>query len=584
MNSSVSYRVRVLPEAHELELEIRFLGLTGPLKLELPTWVPGAYGFMKYGRDLVSIRARELATGAELTVSREGWQGYRVNSNGRDIAVTYRAFAHDVAWGELTGILDHTQAVLLGARYLFAPEHKGPVTVDYELPTGWKLHHPAGAKRLGPARFEYPSYSVLLDTPVVIGAFESLVRQSDGIDFHFVFLDKAVGFETHLSPFIDGVMAVAEECRKLFGSYPFENYTFIFTFNPKAGWGLEHANATQIALDGDALFDAKSRFDAIRVCAHELFHAWNVCRLKPAPLGNPDHSRGSFTDALWVSEGFTRYYEFVFAARANESSAGCFFSNVVNYYKHLTALPAYHRVSAVDSSLTTFLNHNRYPGSVNNTVDYYDLGMLIAFDLDVALRFANSSLDLEFAEFYRARVGQGEGFTSAELRQFLTSRQPSLEALLVREIEQAGKLSTESALEQLGFHLFNEEYRILGLVLQDDKGPAVANVLDDGPASAAGIAPGDEIVRVAGHPFQLNALKWLIKNGAPIELEVLRGHRRFTFTVPSVQREALSVLTWNGNSEQARRLESWLGKLEFKPGDAIPLTDYSNFHGVQTVI
>jgi len=586
--STAHYRIQILPQAHELLVELQLTGLDGPVTLEVPTWVPGAYGFMKYGRDVFGVRARDRKTGAELAVSRQGWQGYRVDSNGADIALVYRAFAHDSAWGELAGILDHEQAVLLGTRQLFAPAHRGPVIVDYELPDGWPMHHPAGAKQLFSAvhshRYEYPSYGALLDTPITLGAFELRTRDSHGTPFHFIFLDRAVGFDSEMEGFLDGVMAIADECRRVFGGYPFESYSFIFTFSPKAGWGLEHANATQIALEADALISAKSRFDAIRVCAHELFHAWNVCRLKPAPLGEPDHAQGSFPDALWVSEGFTRYYEFVLSARAGESSASVFFSNVVNYYRHLTALPAYQRISASDSSLTTFLNHNRYPGSVNNTVDYYDLGMLIAFDLDATLRLAGSSLDAEFSAFYRARAGKDHGFTSAEICAFFASRKSALAALCAREVESAGQLGTEALLEQLGFKLQYETRRQLGLVLSEDKGPSVSNVLDDGPASAAGVAPGDEIVRVNGFPFQLAALQWLIKKGAPLEIEVLRGQRRFQFTIASTERRQICALLWRGGPEQTVRLSAWLGTFDLAAGSTVPLTDYDNFHGIQTVI
>src|SRR5665213_622370 len=115
MQTTAAYKVRVLPEAHELEVSLRLTGFTGLISLELPTWVPGAYGFLKYGRDLFNVRAQD-SNGVELPLNRHGWQGWRINSNGGEILINWRAFAHDSAWGELTGILDHTQAILLGTR------------------------------------------------------------------------------------------------------------------------------------------------------------------------------------------------------------------------------------------------------------------------------------------------------------------------------------------------------------------------------------------------------------------------------------------------------------------------------------
>jgi hypothetical protein len=63
-------------------------------------------------------------------------------------------------------------------------------------------------------------------------------------------------------------------------------------------------------------------------------------------------------------------------ARAGVYTASQFFSNLAGYHRHLTVQPAYDRVSAADSSLTTYLNHAKYAGRVNNSIDYYDKGML----------------------------------------------------------------------------------------------------------------------------------------------------------------------------------------------------------------
>src|SRR5262249_8399791 len=155
--------------------------------------------------------------------------------------------------------------------------------------------------------------------------------------------------------------------------------------------------------------DDDARLQCMRVGGHELLHAWNVKRLKPKPIVNLDLSQGSFTDGLWVAEGFTRYYEFLLAVRAREMTPERFFSNVVNYWRHLTMRPAYARTSVADSSRATFLNHHRYPGAWNSSIDYYDAGMLVAFDIDAVLRRAKtpSSLDAAFVAFYTQFLESG---------------------------------------------------------------------------------------------------------------------------------------------------------------------------------
>jgi predicted metalloprotease with PDZ domain len=585
--ATASYRVRLLPAERQLDVELTLKGLTAGqrLALQVPTWVPGAYGFMKYGRDLFDVRATG-ADGKALALTRDGWQGFTIASAPEEVRVTYRALACDPTWGELAGLVESDYAVLLGTRYLYSPAATGACRVQYLRPEGWPLHHPSGARELGQDVWEYPSHAALMDTPVVLGKVTRVTRELRGARFHHVFVDRTVGFDSEVQGFVDQVMKVAEACHALFGSFPFEDYTFVFSFSPTAHWGLEHACATMIGLGEDALIDSSQRASAIRVAAHELLHAWNVCRMRPAALLAPDLVSGSFNDGLWVSEGLTRYYEFLLLVRTGVLPCEALFSNLVNYYRHLSAVPAYDRVSVTDSSLATFLNHNRYPGSVNATIDYYDKGMLIAFDLDATLRSASpaATLDGEFRALYEAFAVKG--FTHATVKAFLAGRTKGVGELLEKEAEQPAGLSTLEFLAGLGFQVRTAPVPSAGLVLVENKGPLVANVLDTSAAGAAGLSPGDELTRLDGMPFSLKALKWLIAKAAPFSVQAKRGHRTLDFVVAPRPRIDVTGLVWRGTDAQLALWREWLGRPEWSPapGQDIPLTSYENFHGVQTVL
>ena len=585
-----TYRVKLLPLAHEVDVELTLPPATArePVQLQVATWVPGAYGFLKYGRDIFNLQAVDLETGASVAVCREGWQGFRVEGSQGGLRVSYRFYGYEPAWSELVGFVDHTHAVLLGTRYLHLRGYDGPYQVAYELPAGWRLHHPAGPRALDGHTFEYASFGELLDAPVVAGDFTVLQRDVLGVDFHFVFLDQAVGFASEVDIFVDGLERIIRECHDVFGSFPFVHYTFIFSFNPTAHWGLEHATSTMIGLGETCLVDPDQCTKGFLVSAHELFHAWNVCRLKPSPLARADLATGSFPDGLWLSEGFTRYYETLLCVRAGRFSPDQFFSNLVNYYSHLEAMPAYQRVSLVDSSQATFLNHNRYPGSINSTIDYYDKGMLVAFNMDVLLLTSEpeGSLDEAFRAFYEAYVNDPEGFTTADAFAFFGSRAPGMDELLRREVSGPGGLSTLEQLRRLGFDVKRVIAPYLGLVLKENTGPVVASVLDTSPAGQSGLAPEDELVEVCGFPFNLKALKWLIEHEPTLTLKVRRGHRLLTFQVAPAQRTRVYGLAWRGTGEHAALVRRWLKRPDFHPapGHEVPLTTFENPHGVQTVV
>jgi predicted metalloprotease with PDZ domain len=587
--SSSSYHVRVLPARHEIEVEMTLEGpaAEGTIRLETPTWVPGDYEFSTYGRDLFNLKATDKHTGDELTVRRDGWQAYQIRDATGAVRITYTAYCSSTDFGEPCGILDDQYGVLLGTRYLYTPAHPGACQVTYKLPRGWKLHHPAGARRVSKWTWEYPSYEVLLDTPVVMGAFDRITRKVKGTKYYSIFLTRGVGYESQVDKFVDRLAEIAAAYHEQFGSFPFENYTFILSLDPTADWGLEHLTSTMVGLGPDAFTDPDQQGIGLRACAHELFHAWNVRRLRPSPLDKLDFYHGSFTEGLWVAEGFTRYYEFLVCTRTAIYSPQQFFSAVVNYYRHLAVLPAYQRVTAIDSSAATYLNHNKYPGRVNNSIDYYDKGMVIAFNLDVALRSAVSggSLDKSFAAFYEKYVGRGLGYTTADVCDFFDEIHAGLGEQLAREAREVGGLSLVEHLKKIGFKVENETVPYIGLVMQNDTGPGIYGVLDTSPAGQSGIAPEDVVTAVNGNPFSLGALKWVCANETTVTLGVLRGNQSRTYKIPVGKRTQIGKLTWSGSDEQAARIARWLGQ-DFGPaqGEEFPLDFYENFHGIETVI
>lgn len=583
------YTITLRPEAAAFDAELELP--PGVRRVETVTWVPGAYGFMRYGRDVVNVVALGKSSGRELSVRRAGLSGFAIEECDEPIVVRWSAMACEPAWGELAGYVSSEHAVLLATRYLFAADVGGPVDVRYvvseERPDGarpWTMHHPSGAESLGNGTYRYPSFAALLDTPVVFGDFVLRTREFEGVTFHHVFLDRAVGGDEELERFIDDVMAIAEECQNVFGAFPFDAYTFVASFDPRAHWGLEHAHSTMIGIGPLALVDPETRLAALRVAAHELVHAWNVCRLKPAALAAPDFRNGSFPEELWIAEGFTRYYEFVLLARAGLLEPNRVIANLVNYWRALSAKPAYRRVSLVDSSCATFLNHHRYPGAANTMIDYYDGGMLAAFDLDVALRAegpGKTTLDEAFSAFYAEYASNPAGYTHAEAKAFFDGLRPGVGGEIARDTEGKGELAVEASLRALGVELAFHDVPYLGIILKEDR---VGDVLDDGPAAQVGIHPDDRLVSADGVAFSAKALGWLVAHRDTIDLVLRRGDRLVTLTVPVGRRKDVASATFVGGDAEKSRIRAWLGR-ELTPGPAgeLPLTAYDNFHGTDPV-
>ena len=601
----INYTVKLHPNKLEMTVSIEIPAdiISHDKKdilLELPKWVPGDYDFEPYGRDVFSIQAKNSA-GKNIKVKRKGFNGYLLEANSETVVVTYEASCYEPDLSDAMGLIDSDYAVLMGSRYLFLPDYLGPCTVVYStLNKDWKIHHPSGAERIGVQnKWIYPSFEILLDTPITFGKFTLLKREIRETPFYFIFVDQGIGFDSKVDKFVDQVCVATEKIHDVFGLFPFTDYTFVLSLNPQADWGLEHLTSNMSGLGPEVFVDDNMYSTGVRVCAHELFHAWNVRRLRPAPLGQLSHqlSSGSFTEGLWMAEGFTRYYEFLVCTRAKAYSPDQFFSAIAGYYQHLTQQPAYSRVSVTDSSLATYMNHAKYPGRVNNSIDYYDKGMLIAFGIDAHLRSGKdsaeySSLDEAFRAFYLKFFGKGDkvskdyvGYTTVDTIQFFEKVQKGLGAVISKQLNEAKNLDTVDQFEAIGFDVEYENSNYIGLFFMNDGAPAIYGVGDSSPAGEVGIAPLDLIQTVNGYAYSQKGLEWAANQTAPVELEVLRGHRRLQFTILPRPFKKMKTLIWNGTESQAKGISNWLDS-DFNPkqGDVFSLDFYDNFHGNESMV
>ncbi|NNL92697.1 MAG: FAD-dependent oxidoreductase [Saprospiraceae bacterium] len=597
----VNYSVDIHPNKLEMtvtmEIPQKILDNSeNEILIEIPTWVPGSYDFEPFGRDIFSVVATD-ENGNNLVVKRNGFNGYIIEGNGHGAIVNYQASCYEPDLGDVMGLVDSDYAVLMGTRYLFLKDYFGPCSVEYKTSrTEWKIHHPSGAKRVGASdKWIYPNYEILLDTPVTFGDFKIIVKKVKDVPFYFIFVDQGIGFDSKVDAFVDQVCLASEKIYDVFGLFPFTDYTFILSLNPQADWGLEHLTSNMSGLGPNVFVDDKMYATGIRVCAHELFHAWNVRRLRPAPLGQLRHHLccGSFTEGLWMAEGFTRYYEFVISTRAKAYTPDQFFSAIAGYYQHLVQQPAYSRVSVTDSSLATYMNHSAYPSGVNNSIDYYDKGMLIAFGLDARLRFSEeeskyNSLDDAFKAFYLKYFGNGEtvpadyiGYSTQDAIEFFEDAQCGLGDIIDKQLNQPKNLDTVDQFKAMGFEVIWENTNYIGLYFMNDSAPTIFVVGDTSPAGTAGIAPKDIIQNINGFAYSNSGLKWAAAQTDSITLEVLRGHRKLTFKITPQPFKKMKKLIWKGSESQAKEISSWLNTDKFNPkkGDIFSLDFYDNFHG-----
>ena len=240
-----------------------------------------------------------------------------------------------------------------------------------------------------PARsgvFRAESYDELVDSPFECGTHRTVDFRVRGVPHTL-----AIWGEGNEEParLVRDLRKLVEEAASLFGGVPYERYLFLVHLAPGARGGLEHRASQSVALDPWAFRPEKAYRDTLLLFSHELFHAWNVKRVRPGALGPFDYTKEVYTKDLWAMEGVTSYYEVLLAVRAGLlTPAQGFEAWMTSWTGHLET-PGRTVESAETSSFDAWIRFYRPDeNSVNVAESYYRRGQLLGLALDLTLRRA----------------------------------------------------------------------------------------------------------------------------------------------------------------------------------------------------
>src|SRR5262249_37332855 len=102
----------------------------------------------------------------------------------------------------------------------------------------------------------------------------------------------------------------------LFGGLPYDRYAFLVLLTDRGRGGLEHEASCSLLYPRTGFHPEKAYEDFIQLAAHEVFHLWNVKRIRPAALSPYDYAGEQYTSLLWAFEGITSYYDTLVPLRA----------------------------------------------------------------------------------------------------------------------------------------------------------------------------------------------------------------------------------------------------------------------------
>lgn len=563
------------PNSHYFHVELRCSGLKGETQdFKLPSWTPGFYRIMDYAKNILNFRAEDEA-GNLLSWEKTAKNAWRVNA-GRysTIKVSYDAYAFNPA--VFDSFLDDSRGFILPAGvFMYVGGRLGnPVTVTVKPCREWRQVSTGLDPVEGTQNTYYaPDFDILYDCPILVGNQEVIPFEVQGIP-HRIAVDNLGSFDR--TRFAADIRRAVEAAVAIIGEIPYRHYTFILMGAPgSGGGGLEHLNSTAIMFNNFNLHNPFLYKNWLSLVAHEFFHLYNVKRIRPLALGPFDYDRENYTDMLWVSEGFTRYYDDLILKRAGLLTRDEYFERIRGDITRFENIPGRLFQSAAESSFDTWTKFfNRGENTANTTISYYDkgaaLGMLLDFKIRNETKNGKSLDDVLRTLYQRYYKDEKRGFTDREFRDACESAAgcplPEIFDVYASTVQKVD-YPKYFALAGLEIDVTPRELPgvSFGAVTQIQEGNLVISSIEwDSPAQRGGLSAQDEILALDGIRANSRTMESLLNSRKPRDtIRVLVSRRnaiRQTDVVLGKKLERSFKITTLANPYplQAAILRDWL--------------------------
>src|ERR1700684_494581 len=526
------------PNSHLLDVTMHVDALSGAaVDFAIPDWAPGSYYIENYSANVQRFRAHSTS-GQELTWRKTDSQTWRINLAGaKSVTVEYQVYANTLQ----NNIAQYNERhAFIGGpsvwMYVVGGKDR-PATLSIGVPNGWRVA--TGMDHSSATTFQAANYDTFADCPLEISDFAEKEFEVLGTKYHVIVHD--VMGQKDFAKFVDDLQKTVAAEVPIFQpvagtsgqAAPFKEYYFIFHVWPKTGGGLEQRNSTQInfSADWDSTEPAPgfvNRYDLkLFVSAHEFFHAWNVKRLRPLPLGPFDYSQMVHTPSLWISEGLTSYYGALALERAGLITPKQYLDEIAYMITKFEQNPGRNERSIEDTSWDTWYNGDvvTQANNLKNTnYSYYDGGQIMGHILDFAIRKNTNnqkSLDDWMRLMYSRYALPKPGFQPDDAVKAASEvAGTDLSGIFSRYISGKDPIPYEEYFAYAGIVVerkLDSEKAWLGVSQgkSDDGHAKITNVIPGGAADNAGLDRDDVVIGIDGRTADADGFSETISDHKP---------------------------------------------------------------------
>ncbi|MCP4520754.1 MAG: M61 family metallopeptidase [Cytophagales bacterium] len=545
------------PLNHTLFVEIELESTSSETFLQLASWRPGRYELANYAQNIRNVQSN-------VSIEKTSKDQWKLSSKiGENIILQYEYYAFQLDAGN--SYVDENQVYInfINCLPAIVGREEEEIRLNLNIPSEYQIA--CSLQEAAKHELSASSYYELADSPMIASdSLQHKVYDVEGAIFHLWMQGE---YDSDWEKILADFIPFTKENIDVFnGEFPCDNYHFLIQILPYRYYhGVEHSNSTVIVLGEEKGKEENFYNDFLGVSCHELFHTWNICRIRPKEMMPYDYSKEAYFDTGFVAEGVTTYYGDYLLARSGVFSEEQYFKELNTLFKRHFYNDGRLNASLAESSADLWLDGYKL-GVPQRKVSIYVKGALIAFYLDLTIRektAGQKSLDdlmrLMWERFGKTKIGYsaqdyqecvaeliGHDFAQQYMQDYVYGVLP-LEQSLTEVLESVGCIfqKNENPLPyegKYGFRVIKKEGKLL--IHQIAKGSSVEHLL----------SIGDELQE-----------EELMKLGEESALNIVRYGKQKTIELPSHtthQYYPIYEIVKNESATQIQqeRFEQWLNK------------------------